>query len=139
MITVKCPECGAGLHVGFKGESKKGWKICKACGKPSYFTITEGISSSAKSLHSMILESKNRVLLAQALNYIVQHEEAYLDDIYFNVGMKVKPDLEVFESYNLLKRIGNHYVIEKGLGHFVESYIAEFLPKKQKSMLDKMF
>ena len=139
MITIKCPDCGVGLHVGFKGESNKGWKICKGCGAPSYFVVNEGVSGNAKSLHSMILESKNRILLSQALSYILQHEEAYLDDIYFNVGMKVKPDLAVFEGYGVLKRIGNHYVMEQGLSHFIEKYISEFLPKKQKSTIDSMF
>ena len=44
-----------------------------------------------------------------------------------------------FEGYNVLKRIGNHYVMEKGLSHFVEKYVSEFLPKKQKSLVDSMF
>ena len=139
MITVKCPECGAGLQVGFKGETKEGWKTCKACGEPAYFAIQEGINSNAKSLRSMIVESKNRKLLSQALFYVLEHEEAYLDDIYFNVGMKVKPDLALLEEYKVLKRIGNHYVITPGLGQYIEKYIQEFLPKKQKSMIDQLF
>jgi len=139
MITIKCPECGAGLEVAFKGETKEGWKVCKNCGVPSFFSIKNGVSGSAKSLRSMILESKNRVLLARALFYVLEHEEAYLDDIYFNVGMKVKPDLELLERFEVLKRVGNHYVLNKKLVPYVEGYIQDFLPKKQKSALDELF
>ncbi len=139
MITVKCPECGAGLVVGFKDETKEGWKVCRNCGAPSFYSIVEGKSGNAKSLRSMILESKNRELLAQALFYVLEHEEAYLDDIYFNVGMKVKPDLELLERFKVLERVGNHYVLNKLLVPYVEKYIQDFLPKKHKSSLDELF
>jgi len=139
MITVKCPECGAGLEIGFSGETKEGWKVCKNCGEPSFSSIREGKCGNAKSLRSMILESKNRELLARALFYILEHEEAYLDDIYFNVGMKVKPDLELLERYQVLQRIGNHYVLNKVLVDFVENYIFDFLPRNQKVKLEDLF
>ena len=139
MITLKCPECGAGLVVAFSGESKEGWKVCRNCGAPSYYTITEGEKGNVKSLRSLILESKNRELLARALFYVLEHEEAYLDDIYFNVGMKVKPDLELLERFKVLKRVGNHYVLDKMLSPYVEKYIQEFLPKKHRSSLDELF
>jgi hypothetical protein len=110
VTTVKCPQCGSGLKVTFRGEDYDGWKSCRGCGAASYVIVKGDGKAGTKSLHSMIVESKQKAMLAQALQFMLEKgKEAFVDDLYFNIGKKVEEDMEKMMKYKVIKRVGNHF------------------------------
>ncbi|MEM0372640.1 MAG: hypothetical protein QXO69_02250 [archaeon] len=138
MITVKCPECSAGLQVAFKDQEFRGWKACKVCGVPSFVVIDSQQKHSAKSLHSMIQECKEKKMVAEALYYIMNKGEAYADDLYFNIGKKVESDLNALMNYHVIKKAGVRLEISKGLEPFIMKEIKPYLPKNNESFLTEL-
>ncbi|NYZ80178.1 hypothetical protein H0N95_02920 [Candidatus Micrarchaeota archaeon] len=138
MITVKCPECSSGLQVAFKDQEFHGWKACKVCGVPSLVMIDSQSKHSVKSLHSMIQERKEKKMVAEALYYIMNKGEAFIDDLYFNIGKKVENDLDALLGYHVIRRSGNHYEIGKGLEPFLMKEIKPYLPKNNDSFLSEL-
>lgn len=138
MITVKCPECSAGLQVAFKDQEFNGWKACKVCGVPSFVIIDSQHKHSAKSLHSMIQDCKEKKMVAEALYFIMNKGEAYADDLYFNIGKKVESDLNNLMKYYVIKKSGNLFVIGKGLEPFLMKEIKPYLPKNKDSFLTEL-
>ena len=80
MLTIKCPECSAGLYMAFSNKDFSGWKACKNCGVPSYVIASGDANYKVKSLHQMIEDLKEKKMVAQALVKKKEKESAKIAD-----------------------------------------------------------
>ena len=133
MITIKCPECSAGLQVTFKEQEYEGWKACRNCGVPSYIIVSADGRNNVKSLHTLILECKERPMVAEALYFIMNRGEAFVDDLYFNIGRKMENDMNTLQQWHVINKTGNHFEINKVLEPFLMKEIKPYLPKNEKN------
>jgi len=131
VLVVKCPECNAGLKITYKKQEFEGWKRCPSCGANSYVIVRDDSHYGAKSLQSIIEGAKQKQMVAEALQIMLEKGEVYIDDLYFNIGRKVQPDIQVLEDFQVIEKIGNHYVISSELKDDVQKQIEPYLPKKR--------
>ena len=127
MRTVFCPDCKAPLKMVGAGEAFFGWKLCNACSKPSYIAIPMDGDPSAATLRGLVEKVSSHKPGLDALRFLVEHDEAFIDDLLFVAGRAAYADIILLEEMHVLDRKLKTYSLRPQLKPYVEDMVAPAL------------
>lgn len=115
------------MKAVYSGDAFFGWRRCGKCGIPSYVAVPHGGSPSAASLKELVAKVGSHKPGLDALRFLLEHDEAFIDDLLFVAGKPAYADVEFLESLHVLDRKLKTYSIKPALRPYVEELVAPIL------------